>query len=796
MIDKKNDIIISVDEDKRHIKICEGSNTTLLSTRELAVFDWSKILHSHLIVDNMVCLFSLIDSYVDVHALFPNVDDISIMEQVLAIPFDTYDTSSLYEKYVKYKQMMEGNNPFGANLYNGYSIFLKHHYCGYKLQKNGMFWNESRATEIENWCNGFLHNCLQNLMLSPLTADFCLSSLNIELCDFLVDNYLMDILGSDYAPKKRHKESVEVVALTDRAREQMEQLNIVPKALKSGAKIYKISLEKFGDIAENFVANNTQLVRDWYANIKNSYLEDDERILRMFNPNSTSKEFRDKISNILISDKIKRAKLMFDLFGLSESISEDYTEQEIQYLNKLNKLYHKDCSLAAKYKIFNSLAHCEITNSRIKRAFAEAHYYKLSSLDSLGELYDYFVAVGNDIENPQTWSEEFNWFVNFRLYKKIYKMSSTYINGSTGRRCVYTNSGGQTIAQTKFEINGTVTGRWKSGFHNIPAGDCIKSIYSSRFRGGCMAMPDGSQMEVRTLATLADDKNLQEAFANGKDIYRFVASKVFDIDYDNVSDTERNLCKSATLGIIYGMSTFSFAKAYTNGDVHKAQYVFDTLFSKFPNIQTFISSAHSQYDKFKCVYTKNGRIIPIIAQKQSDAYRMAQNYCVQSVAADIAGMIMWYIQDYIDTHHLHSKIILNIHDSIEIDMHPAEVFELIDVINYAFNIYPLKTFGVPIACDIPIGLNLGNEIKIVNNKIIHNDDYSENEFELEGYIDEIDALINNWKNVYSVVKVENVPGDEKKVSGLEDMLKSAKSKMTMNIHNERCFGKRKVYIKV
>ena len=97
-----------------------------------------------------------------------------------------------------------------------------------------------------------------------------------------------------------------------------------------------------------------------------------------------------------------------------------------------------------------------------------------------------------------------------------------------------------------------------------------------------------------------------------------------------------------------------------------------------------------------------------------------------------------------------SKPFCFIHDSIEIDVHPSETFQLIDILQNLFNRYPMETFGVPMASDIPIGPSMGQEIEVENME--HDSKYQNIIIDLKGFKDDIEELQSIWENTYHIVE--------------------------------------------
>lgn len=338
-----------------------------------------------------------------------------------------------------------------------------------------------------------------------------------------------------------------------------------------------------------------------------------------------------------------------------------------------------------------------------------------------------------------------------------------------------------------------------SGSHNIPDGD-IKKIYTSRFKGGCIAMPDGSAMEIRVLSAESGDENLMQAFRDGLDIHRYFASKIFKVEYDDVEGWMRKQAKSIVFGIIYGESEQSVADAILGGDLNAAKKIFSDMFDGFPRIREYIERVQNQYLTYKKVTNITNRYIDLSTAgeryDENSMLRKSTNYPIQSSAEDIAGVIMYKLLQYIKNNNMKSKVFLFIHDSIEIDIHPDELFELIEVIDRLFNEFPDEEFGVPVECDIPIGPSLGQDCVIEEYEF--KDNYNEATIVLEGFIRDIDELFNIWKDVYDIVEYidldEYSNNDKEKYESFAEAFLPKKARISMDMGKYIKIGNRKIHV--
>jgi DNA polymerase I-like protein with 3'-5' exonuclease and polymerase domains len=491
--------------------------------------------------------------------------------------------------------------------------------------------------------------------------------------------------------------------------------------------------------------------------------------------------------------KLKNPQIMF-------SDTED--SRLLDLVLKLSKMDSKN-----KFRIFKKhliAVQNDLHNPTILRTIKSAVNYKLPKLndDNIIELYKFHKFSGIDIDNRDTWTSAFGWLFNFRWYRKYDKILGTYINGKNGRESVwytpkdkyksgeyytkrmfsyYSDMGEyirkhpeelakyDTVLQTEFKVDHVATGRWSATMHTMPAGSTVKGIVQSRYKGGVIAMPDCSQAEVRVLARLANEQNLMQAYRDGLDIHRYIASLVFQKDIKDVTSRERKVAKSAVFGILYGESEQSFAATHFGGDVKKAHEVFEYVYRAFPGIKVYVDKCHEDFKKYgKVTLPIIGRYLDLSkidnGRDKDKALRQSQNYPVQGSASDLAGLILYKICEYIKEHTLKSKPFCIIHDSIETDLHPDETFRMFDVFRPLFNEFPDEEFGIPMASDMVFSCNMGSEIEVDYDEhpMVHDEDYNDVWITLSGFESDINDVMDNWKSVYDLV--EEDPDFEKEES--------------------------------
>ncbi|MFC1644263.1 DNA polymerase I, partial [Candidatus Omnitrophota bacterium] len=193
----------------------------------------------------------------------------------------------------------------------------------------------------------------------------------------------------------------------------------------------------------------------------------------------------------------------------------------------------------------------------------------------------------------------------------------------------------------------TATGRLSSSepnLQNIPIkthlGKEIRRAFVPVGKGKLLLAADYSQVELRILAHLSNDKKLIDAFEKGEDVHRFTASLIFDCPLGDVTGAMRSVAKTVNFGIVYGMSSFGLAKDLCIG-IEEAQNFIDAYFNRYDGVKTFIDRTITEARKTGFVTTllKRRRYIPEITSSNERvkgfAERVAVNTPVQGSAADL-----------------------------------------------------------------------------------------------------------------------------------------------------------------
>ncbi len=267
---------------------------------------------------------------------------------------------------------------------------------------------------------------------------------------------------------------------------------------------------------------------------------------------------------------------------------------------------------------------------------------------------------------------------------------------------------------TSFNQTVTATGRLSSSdpnLQNIPVrGEDGKEIRKAFVpEEGCMFFSaDYSQIELRVMAHLSGDENMQEAFREGYDIHAATAAKIYHETMDTVTRDQRTKAKRANFGIIYGITVFGLAERLDISRTEATQLI-DGYFATFPKVAEYMEQAKETARKLGYAETllHRRRYLPDITSHNATvrgfAERNAINAPIQGTAADIIKIAMVRIHRRFRDERLRSKMILQVHDELNFSVYPdeKETVERI-VLEEMQAAYPLS---VPLVADCGWGQN-------------------------------------------------------------------------------------------
>jgi DNA polymerase-1 len=291
-------------------------------------------------------------------------------------------------------------------------------------------------------------------------------------------------------------------------------------------------------------------------------------------------------------------------------------------------------------------------------------------------------------------------------YRELSKLKSTYIDalpalvGPDGR------------LHTRFNQAVAATGRLSSAnpnLQNIP----IRTELGQRIRkafvagpGNLLVVADYSQIELRILAHIADEKALIEAFAKGEDVHRATAATVFGIAPELVTGDQRRAAKTINFGILYGMSAFGLSQALSISTKEADKFITAYL-DRYPGVRRYVEETEKSAEKEGKVETLYGRVrwLPDIQSKnrglRENAKRMAINARIQGTAADLLKKAMIAIDRRLRSEHPDARLLLTVHDELVFEVPEAQAEAVAKLVKEEME--GVASLTVPLVVDVGWG---------------------------------------------------------------------------------------------
>ena len=271
-------------------------------------------------------------------------------------------------------------------------------------------------------------------------------------------------------------------------------------------------------------------------------------------------------------------------------------------------------------------------------------------------------------------------------YRQIMKLNSTYVEGMIN----YINEKTGRV-HTYFHQTITATGRLSSSdpnLQNIPTryelGKKLRKVFKPE-KGRIFLDSDYSQIELRILAHMAEDKEMIAAFNSNEDIHTITASQVFNVPIENVSKQLRSKAKAVNFGIVYGISEFGLAEQINIRRDEARQYIekyLDTYHGIRDYMTNIVESAKNR-GYVETLYHRR-RYIPELSSKnymiRKFGERAAMNTTIQGTAADIMKIAMIKVYNELKKRNLKSRIVLQIHDELLIETEMNEKEEVKNIL--------------------------------------------------------------------------------------------------------------------
>lgn len=293
-------------------------------------------------------------------------------------------------------------------------------------------------------------------------------------------------------------------------------------------------------------------------------------------------------------------------------------------------------------------------------------------------------------------------------YRHLVKLKGTYADGLL---TVINNKTGK--IHSNFNQTVTVTGRISStepNLQNIPIrtelGRQIRKMFTSSDAEHILVDADYSQIELRVLAHISEDKNMSEAFNNAEDIHTRTASQIFNVDTESVTSEMRSRAKTVNFGIVYGMGDFSLAQELGIKKYEAKEYI-DNYFVNFSGVKNYMENIVETAKKDGYVTTIFGRrrYLPELNAgnfiQRSFGERIAMNTPIQGSAADIIKIAMVNIYRKLKSENLKSKLVLQVHDELIIDACKSELEQVKGILKYEME--NAVNLSVPLIADMNVG---------------------------------------------------------------------------------------------
>ena len=295
-------------------------------------------------------------------------------------------------------------------------------------------------------------------------------------------------------------------------------------------------------------------------------------------------------------------------------------------------------------------------------------------------------------------------------WRSLDKLQNTYVKSLPNEVSNLTNR-----VHSSFNQTVTTTGRLSSNnpnLQNIPIrtanGQKIRRAFIPRASDYILMAADYSQIELRVIASMSNEKNMIDAFVNNQDIHTMTASKIYNVDPENVTREQRGNAKTVNFGIIYGVSAFGLSQQ-TDLNRSESKVMIDNYFINYPGLKKYMSD---QIDFAR----NNGYVETIMGRRRylqninsqnnmlrSSSERNAINAPIQGSAADIIKIAMININSELKKQSLKSKMLLQVHDELVFDVHKSEKDQIKDIVKTTME--SAVKLKVPLRIDLEFGKN-------------------------------------------------------------------------------------------
>ncbi len=349
---------------------------------------------------------------------------------------------------------------------------------------------------------------------------------------------------------------------------------------------------------------------------------------------------------------------------------------------------------------------------------AAGETFNINSPKQLGAILFEKLALPHGKKTKTGWStnadvlEKLRWeapvVADILQYRQYAKFKSTYCDGLLK---VIAPDG---RIHTSFQMTATATGRLSStepNLQNIPTRTELGSEFRRMFvpAPGCVLVDaDYSQIELRLLAHIADDKTMCQAFQSGEDIHAVTASQAFGVPLEAVTKQMRSHAKAVNFGIVYGISAFSLAQDI-GVSVAEAKAYIENYLARFSGVRNYMTGVVERAKEAGYVETlmHRRRALPELAatnfQTRSFGERVALNMPIQGTAADIVKLAMVRVDERLRQEGLRGRLILQVHDELIVECPEDEAERVAKLLTEEME--RVVTLSVPLTAEAHWGKN-------------------------------------------------------------------------------------------
>ena len=508
----------------------------------------------------------------------------------------------------------------------------------------------------------------ENDKIYKITHDIKIENCMLKMHNIEIKNTIFDTMLACYIKDSNTNSAFDIQCL--------EQLNHVLTTI--------VSADKKIPIGEQNITNVSALAGDTIANLFNL-------------TEYWTKELDEKELKILQDIEIPMAHVLSDMEYTGVSIDKNYLKELTEtFYTKSSKISERIFELAG-----------EVFNLNSPKQVGEILYDKLGlkTKKKRGKTKN-----STSAEVLSVLAEDYEIARLLIEYRKYSKLKSTYTDALPLLIDVNDNR-----IHTTFNQTATTTGRLSSSnpnLQNIPIrteeGNKIRQAFVPADKENYYILSaDYSQIELRLLAHVSGDANLIAAFNSGMDVHTVTASKVFDEPIEKVTKEMRYKAKAVNFGIVYGQSKYGLAKAL-GIKAEEAETFINKYFESYSRIKDYMHNMVAQVEEYGYVETIFGRrryldgeINSPNAMIREFAKRAAINQPMQGSASDLIKLAMIDLSNKLKENNLKSKMILQVHDELILEVYKPELELVKTIIKEAMELnQPLK---VPLVIDINIG---------------------------------------------------------------------------------------------